>query len=75
MFANVENVKSYHIADLNTSGEGYYACGGKIVPIKWIHENQTDPFTFTLEDGTPLQQGVGSTYVAIAPIGSPVNYQ
>lgn len=75
MFADVENVEAYHIADLNTTGDGYYACGGKIVPIKWIHENQTDPFTFTLEDGTPLEQGAGSTYVAIAPIGSPITYK
>ena len=75
MFAEVETVDVYHIADLVTSGDGYYACGGKIVPIKWIHENQTDPITFALEDGTQLQQGVGSTYIAIAPIGSPVTYQ
>jgi len=75
MLAEVENVDSYHIADLNTSGEGYYACGGKIVPIKWAREAETDPFVFTLADGTVLNQGVGSTYIAIAPIGSPVNYQ
>lgn len=75
MFAEVKNVDVYHIADLNTTGEGYYACGGKIVPIKWSHENQEDPITFTLEDGTPLKQGVGSTYISIAPTGSPVSYQ
>ena len=65
----------YHVADLYGEGEGYYACGGKIVKIKWVHEEETDPFTFFLEDGTPLQQGVGSTYVAIAPVGSPVNFE
>ena len=43
--------------------------------IKWVHEEETDPFTFFLEDGTPLQQGVGSTYVAIAPVGSPVSFE
>lgn len=74
MFAKNTNEGIYHIAELDGSGEGYFACGGKIVPIRWVHENQTDAFTFFLADGTPLQQGVGSTYIAIAPIGSEVNY-
>lgn len=73
ILAPTENEGVYHVADLYGSGEGYFACGGKMVPIRWIHENETDPFTFTLADGTPLIQGVGSTYIAIAPTGSPVN--
>ncbi len=60
----------YHIADIYGSGTGYFACGGKMIPIKWTHAEETDPFTFTLEDGTPLYQEVGSTYIAIAPSGS-----
>ena len=74
MFAKNTNEGIYHIAELDGSGEGYFACGGKIVPIRWVHEKQTDAFTFFLADGTPLQQGVGSTYIAIAPIGSAVKY-
>ena len=73
ILAPTENQGVYHVADLYGSGEGYFACGGQIVPILWTHENETDPFTFTLTDGTPLVQGVGSTFVAIAPTGSPVN--
>lgn len=72
MFADVENQDVYHVADLYGTGDGYFACGGKMVPIKWTHENETEPFTFTLEDGTPLKQEVGSTYIAIAPTGSRV---
>lgn len=72
MFADVENQGVYHVADLYGAGEGYFACGGKMIPIKWTHENETDPFTFTLEDGSPLRQEAGSTYIAIAPTGSKV---
>ena len=74
ILAETENVGVYHVADLDGEGEGYYACGGKIVKIKWVHEEETDPITFFLEDGTPLQQGIGSSYIAIAPTDSPVEY-
>lgn len=72
ILAPTHNEKGYHIADLSGSGEGYFACGGKMVPILWSHAEETEPFIFTLTDGTPLIQGVGSTYIAIAPTGSPV---
>lgn len=65
----------YHYAEVQGSGDGYFACNGKIVPIKWIHENQADPFTFTLADGSPLELGVGNTYVALAPIESEFTYE
>ena len=65
----------YHVADVQGSGEGYFACNGKIIPIQWHHENKTDPFTFTLTDGTPLELGVGNTYIAFAPNTEEVEYQ
>ncbi len=71
----VTNYDIYHVADIQGSGEGYFACNGKIVPIKWIHENETDPFTFTLADGTPLELGVGNTYIAFAPTSSTFEYE
>lgn len=63
----------YHIADIFGKGTGYFACGGKIVPIKWWIESPEHAFTFMLEDGTPLTQEAGSTYIALAPEGSAVN--
>ena len=75
ILAPTHNEGVYHVAELDGSGDGYFACNGKIVPIKWIHEEETDPFTFTLADGTPLTLGVGSSYIAIAPTGSPVTYE
>ena len=75
MLCRVENQSVYHVADLLGSGEGYFACGGKLIPIKWFHENMEDPITFTLTDGTPLQLGVGSSYIAIAPLSSTVEFE
>lgn len=49
-------------------GEGYYAIGGQIVPIKWSRKDANSPFVFTNTDGTPLTLGVGTTYVGV--IGS-----
>jgi hypothetical protein len=61
-------------ADLVGTGNGYFACGGKIVPIQWSRSNDTAPFLYTLEDGTPVELGIGKTYVGIIPKGSPVEY-
>ncbi len=55
--------RSYY--DLTGSGNGYFACDGKIVPIKWKHNKVTDNFSYTLEDGTPLVLGVGRSYIGI----------
>ena len=70
-----EGKATYHIAELLGEGEGYFACGGKIIPIKWSHESMDAPILFTLEDGTPLELGVGSSYIAIAPVTSVVEYE
>ena len=51
--------------DLIGSGTGYYACDGKMVPIKWERPTLRDSFSYTLEDGTPVTLGVGTSYVAI----------
>ena len=75
ILAKVSNKGVYHVADLDGSGEGYYACGGKLIKIQWHHENPTDPFTFTLEDGTPLVQGIGNSYIGICPLKSTVEWE
>lgn len=56
------------------SGEGHFACGGQIVPIKWSRESLREPFSFTLEDGTPLAFMPGTTYVGIMSTDYPVKY-
>ena len=65
----------YHFYDIEGSGKGFFACGGKLIPITWKRSSERKPFTFFLEDGTPLELGVGNTYVAIAPTGRDVVYE
>lgn len=50
---------------LTGTGTGYYACEGKLIPIQWSRESTKDPFTFTLEDGSPLVLSIGKTYMGI----------
>lgn len=66
---------NYHINYIEGSGKGYFACGGKLVPITWKRSSDNKPFTFFLEDGTPLELGVGNTYIALAPSGYDVIYE
>lgn len=61
--------------DLTGSGTGYYACNGTVVNIKWSRASATDPFTFTLEDGTPVILGVGKTYIAFVPTKAAVKFE
>ncbi|MBR2329251.1 MAG: DUF3048 C-terminal domain-containing protein, partial [Clostridia bacterium] len=50
------------------SGSGWYACGGKMIPIKWEKGDKYAPFKYYTEDGNPLQLGRGKTYVNIVPL-------
>ena len=61
--------------NLDTTGTGHFICNGKTVPIKWSHSGTGSVFKYTLEDGTPLELGVGKTYIAIVPTGSTITMQ
>lgn len=61
--------------DLVGEGEGYFACNGQLVPIKWSRESERTPFVYTLEDGTPLTLGVGKSYVALVPTGATTEWE
>ncbi len=51
--------------DLIGEGEGFFACDGQMVPIKWSREDVNGIFTYTFADGTPLTLGIGKTYVGV----------
>jgi len=55
----------YAEATFQTGGTGYYACGGKIIPIVWECEKSADPFRCMTLDGEPLNVNVGNTYMSI----------
>lgn len=72
---NVTNNGIYHAADFLAGGTGYYANGGQIVPITFTCDGDTEPLRFFNADGSELEQGVGNTYIAIAPAGSPIGWE
>ena len=74
MSADVTNEGLYHYADFGAGGTGYYANGGKLVPITWSCAGDKDPFLFQTEDGQELQMGVGNTYIAIIGADASVEY-
>ncbi len=61
--------------DVVGSGEGYFACNGQIIPIRWSRNSEYEPFVYTLENGEPLTLGVGKSYVAIIPTTGHVDYE
>jgi hypothetical protein len=50
---------------LTGEGEGTFFCGGKSIPIRWSKYSRNAPFVYTLENGTPLMLGRGTSYVCI----------
>lgn len=72
--ADVTNEGLYHYADFDAGGTGYYANGGKLIPITWTCAGEREPFNFYTEDGQELEIGVGNTYIAILPADGSVEY-
>jgi len=64
----------YHIYDFLGGGEGYFACGGKLIPIRWECAGEHEPLTFYTADGEPLFIGEGSTYMGLADLKSRVQW-
>ena len=54
------------------SGNGYFACNGRIIPICWSRDDAEEPFRFTDMDGNPITLSVGKTYVAVVYKGAPI---
>ena len=64
----------YQMASFTKGGDGYFACGGKLVPIKWSCASEESPIEFFLAGGTPLELERGNTYIAIAPKASVIEW-
>ena len=80
-FKNVLVVKAdiylngkYQMANFTKGGDGYYACGGKLIPITWTCASDKSPMEFFHADGTPLELERGNTYIAIAPKASVIEW-
>lgn len=48
-----------------SSGEGWFACGGKMIPIYWEKGAAEQQLRYYTVDGTPLTLGCGRSYVCI----------
>lgn len=55
-----------------TSGKGWFACGGKMLPIRWEKGGPDDQFRYFTENGEPLTLGRGRSYVCITPTSQTV---
>ena len=49
------------------SGSGWFACGGKMIPITWEKGSANNQLRYHTEDGSPLTLGRGKSYVCIIP--------
>ncbi len=59
---------------LTGSGDGWFACGGKYIPITWSKASANEAFRFTAADGQELELGVGKTYINIVDDSDPVTF-
>lgn len=75
MFANITNNGIYHAADFVAGGTGYYANGGKLIPIVWACDDEDSAFRFMTNEAEDLEMGVGNTYIAIVTPESPVTWE
>lgn len=55
-----------------SSGEGWFACGGKMLPITWEKGDRDHPLRYYTADGQPLTLGIGKSYVCILPLSRTV---
>lgn len=68
IFAPTAVLDNYGRLSINTTagGGGFFACGGKYVPITWTR-SEGGVFHYDLENGSGLKLGAGRSYIAILP--------
>ena len=72
---HVKDKKGHLETQMTGTGEGWYARDGKIIPITWSRESNSAKYVYTDKDGNPVSFGIGKTYVAIVPDGSPFSFK
>lgn len=61
-----EQSKLGHLSVVLTgTGTGYYACGGKFIPITWEKKSVEDQQRFYDQDGNQIKFGIGKTYICV----------
>ena len=72
---HVKDKKGHLETQMTGTGEGWFARDGYVIPIKWSRESNSAKYVYTDLEGNPVSFGIGKTYVAITPDGSPFNYK
>lgn len=72
---DIHNIDSSGCKDvlLTGSGSGWFASEGKCVEINWSRDDMFSEFEYTFKDGTPVEFGIGSTYIGIIPMSSGIS--
>ena len=67
----------YQEANFHVGGWGYYANGGKLIPINWepLDASEPSPFRITTKDGEAVDIGVGNSYVAVLSYTNQVQWK
>jgi len=60
----------YEVMDFEKGGTGWFACGGRAIPITWYCDDTASPPRLFTEDGQSVALGQGNTYIAITENGS-----
>lgn len=61
--------------DVVGEGEGWFACGGAAIPIRWSKPDRESPITYTTQNGEPLALGRGKTYVNIVSLDAAITIE
>ena len=72
---HVKDKQGHLETQMTGTGKGYFARDGKIIPIQWSRESNSAKYVYTDSEGNPISFGIGKTYIAIVPDGSPLSYQ
>lgn len=58
-----------------SSGQGWYACGGQLIPITWEKGGRDEQLRYYTSDGQPLTLGRGKSYVCIIPLSREISVE
>ena len=72
---SIKDKKGHLEVQMTGTGEGWYARDGQIIPIRWSRESNSDHYVYKDLEGNVISFGVGKSYFAIVPDGSPFSYE
>ena len=58
--------------DLTGEGNGWFMVNGVMSEITWSRADEDSQFVYTYKDGTPVEFGIGKTYIGVISLGGGV---